>query len=217
LPGVRFTDWPFGTIVDGPLWSLPCEVVLYLMVALLGSLRLLRLPVLLGLLAAGVACLWFDTANSPWFIGGVGWLLGFFAAGMIGYELRARSLFHPALALGAAVGILVTLQLGGFVLWFPLLGGYLTLYLAFSRTLPLLAAAAFGDLSYGMYIYGWPVEQTVLQRFGLLPWWQVFLLSLPLAAALAFLSWHIVEKPALRLKPRPRATLGPAQGDGEPA
>ena len=32
LPGVRFTDWPFGTIVDGPLWSLPCEVVLYLMV-----------------------------------------------------------------------------------------------------------------------------------------------------------------------------------------
>jgi len=35
-------------------------------------------------------------------------------------------------------------------------------------------------------------------------WWQVFLLALPAAAALAFISWHLVERPALRLKPRAR-------------
>ena len=39
LPGVRFTGFDIGTIVDGPLWSLPCEMVMYAMVLALGSAR----------------------------------------------------------------------------------------------------------------------------------------------------------------------------------
>jgi hypothetical protein len=53
------------------------------MVLLLGMLGLIRLGVLALLLALGIACLWFDTASSPYFLGCVGWLLGFFAAGML--------------------------------------------------------------------------------------------------------------------------------------
>src|SRR5258708_15153417 len=32
LPGVTFTGFGIGRIVDGPLWSLPCEMVIYAMV-----------------------------------------------------------------------------------------------------------------------------------------------------------------------------------------
>ena len=51
------------------------------------------------------------------------------------------------------------------------------------------------------------VEQAVVWLLGgRAAWWQVFLLALPAAALLAFLSWHLVERPALRLKPRRRVS-----------
>jgi len=36
------------------------------------------------------------------------------------------------------------------------------------------------------------------------PWWQLFLIALPAASAIAFLSWHLIERPMLRLKPGSR-------------
>ncbi len=39
---------------------------------------------------------------------------------------------------------------------------------------------------------------------GRAAWWQVFLIALPAASAIAFLSWHLVERPMLRLKPGSR-------------
>jgi len=203
LPGVRFTGFPVGDIIDGPLWSLPCEVVMYVMVLGLGSLRLLRLWLLVPLLALGLGCLWFDSAQSPWFIGSVGWLLGFFVAGMILYKLRDRGIFSGRIALAALAGLAASVPLGAFILLFPLFGAYLVIYLALERRLPAIPAAKVGDLSYGLYIYGWPVAQALLYvSGGALAWWQLFPLALALSAAIAFLSWHLIEKPALRLKPR---------------
>src|ERR1700674_5476989 len=77
LPGVQFWPGNIGGIVNGPLWSLPCEVLMYLMLFALGVCRLLTLPVGLVLLAIGVGCLLFDTAGDT--IGSAFWLLGFFA------------------------------------------------------------------------------------------------------------------------------------------
>ena len=76
--------------------------------------------------------------------------------------------------------------------------------------MPVIPAARFGDLSYGLYIYGWPVEEAVMWLSGgHAPWWQVFLCALPGAAILAFLSWHLVEHPMLRLKPSSRRIEAP--------
>lgn len=208
LPGVRFTGFDLGTIVDGPLWSLPCEIVMYLMVLVLGSLRLLRLWLLAPLLLVGLVCLWRDTAAWPDFnfIGTVGWLLAFFVAGMILYKLRAHRIFDGRLALLALAGLAASVPLHVFLLLFPLFGAYLVIYVALDRRFPVLRAARFGDLSYGLYIYGWPVQQALLYASGgRLPWWQLFPLALAIAAALAFVSWHLVEQPALRLKPKARA------------
>jgi peptidoglycan/LPS O-acetylase OafA/YrhL len=217
LPGVRFTGFPVGDIVDGPLWSLPHEVLMYLMVLVLGSLRLLRLWLLVPLLGLGLGCIWFDTSLSEWFIGTFGWLLGFFVAGMILYKLRERRIFTGRIALATLAGLVASAPLGAylvhnaFILLFPLFGAYLVIYVALERRLPVIPAARFGDLSYGLYIYGWPVEQALLYLSGgALAWWQLFPLALALAAAIAFLSWHLVEKPALRFKPRRPETAAAA-------
>jgi peptidoglycan/LPS O-acetylase OafA/YrhL len=205
LPGVMFVDNPVGLEINGSLWTLRYEFLMYLMVMGLGVLRLLNLPVCLALLALGMACIHFDALG---FLGGWGWLLGFFAAGMVLYKLRGTRIFSGWVALIALAGLVASVPLRQFILLFPLFGCYLALWLALNPRLPVLRAARFGDLSYGLYIYGWPAEAAVIwARGGHATWWQVFLLALPLAAVLAFISWHLVEQRALRLKPRsPRRT-----------
>jgi peptidoglycan/LPS O-acetylase OafA/YrhL len=195
LPGVVFWPGNIGGIVNGPLWSLPCEALLYLMLFGLGVCRLLTLPVTLLLLAIGIAALWFDTAGETF--GSALWLLGFFAAGMCLYRLRGLGprLFAWPWALLALIGLALSIPARLFLVAFPLFGGYLVIWLALNRRLPVVRAARFGDLSYGLYIYGWPIEQCVVYFSGsAAPWWAVFLISAPATAAIAFLSWHLIEK-----------------------
>ncbi len=202
LPGVMFVNNAAGLEVNGSMWTLRPEFIMYLMVLGLGVTRLLTLPVALLLLALGIACLSFDALD---FLGGWGWMLGFFAAGMVLYKLRATRIFDGRVALVALAGLVLSVQLRQFIPLFPLFGCYLALWLALTPRLPVIPAARFGDLSYGLYIYGWPVEEAVIWCLGgRALWWQVFAIALPVTASLAFLSWHLVERPALRLKPGSR-------------
>ena len=212
LPGVSFVDNPVGLEINGSLWTLRCEFVMYLMVLVLGVLRLLTVRVGLFLLAFGMVCLhsnmldefekwgWFFQVLSGW-----GWLVSFFAAGMILYKLRHTRIFDGRIALLAFAGLVLSISLRQFILLFPIFGCYLALWLALNPRLPVIPAARFGDLSYGLYIYGWPVEEAVMWfSGGHAAWWQVFLIALPAASAMAFLSWHLVERPMLRFKPGSR-------------
>jgi peptidoglycan/LPS O-acetylase OafA/YrhL len=201
LPGVVFSSNPVGRIVNGALWTLRYEVIMYLMVLLLGLAGLLRLWPSLFLLGLGIAAIGFEQALTPYGdLGEWAWLVGFFAAGMSLQFLSGSRWRNRRLALLALAGLIVSDWLHLFIMLFPLFGGYLTIYLAeaHARRLDFLGRA--GDLSYGLYIYGWPIEQAVVWATGdRLPWWQVFGLSLVLAVAVAMLSWHGVEKWALRL------------------
>jgi peptidoglycan/LPS O-acetylase OafA/YrhL len=212
LPGVSFVDNPAGLEINGSLWTLRLEFLMYVMVWALGLLRLLTVRSALLVLAFGVACLRFEILYPfekwGWFfqlLSGWGWLVGFFAAGMLLYRLRDTRIFDGRIALLAFAGLILSVPLRQFIPLFPVFGCYLALVLALSRRLPIIPAARFGDISYGLYIYGWPAEQAVIWLFGgRAAWWQVFLIGLPIAAALAFLSWHLVERPILRLKPGSR-------------
>jgi len=192
LPGVAFGPDDLGGVVDGPLWSLPCEALMYLMVFVLGLVRRLTLSVGFALVGIGMLGLWFDTAAGT--LGGALWLLGFFAAGICCYRLPRRWLDDGRLALLALAGLVLSIPLRGFLLAFPLLGGYLTIYLALNRRIPVVPAARFGDLSYGLYIYGWPIEQCVVHFAGpRTPWWAVFASAVAVTLPVAWLSWHCVE------------------------
>ena len=207
LPGVLFVDNPVGLEVNGSLWSLGYEFEMYLMVFALGLLRLINLPVCLALLAIGVASNYLDLFGFLAWTGfdwaGWGWMLAYFAAGMVVYKLRnKRFLLDYRVALLAVAGLAASIVFRQFIAWFSLFGCYLALYLALHPRLPVIPAARFGDLSYGLYIYGWPSEQLVIWLMrGHAAWWQVFVLASLLAGFFAFLSWHLIEKRALRLKP----------------
>jgi peptidoglycan/LPS O-acetylase OafA/YrhL len=195
LPGVIFVDNAVGTVVGGCFWSLRFEVCFYLLVLALGVARLLNLRSAAALLIGGLAASYFG------WLGGFGWLLPYFAIGMVMYYLTRTRQPSGALAIAAALGIVATVFLGQMLFAFALLGGYLTIYLATSRRIVLPRGARFGDLSYGLYIYGWPVEAGVAHAFGgTAAWWEVFLIGTAVSLLLALLSWHLIERPALRLK-----------------
>jgi peptidoglycan/LPS O-acetylase OafA/YrhL len=184
--------------------------MMYLMVMVLGMLRLLELPALLPVLALGLAYYYVDALG---FLDTFGWLLAFFAMGMVLYKLRESRIFDGRLALLALLGIAASIPIRQFIPLFPIFGGYLAIYLALDRRLPIVPATRFGDLSYGLYIYGWPIAAMVMYATGgRAAWWQAFALTLPLAALMAHLSWRFVEEPFLRLKPRrgPAPVAAPA-------
>jgi peptidoglycan/LPS O-acetylase OafA/YrhL len=203
LPGVLFADTTVGNLVNGAFWTLIFEVMMYATVLILGIARLLRLETAIFLLALGIAAIWWDERWSLAWLGylrGWLWMLSHFAAGMVMYFARGRIAFRWYWALLALGPLVLTSQLGEFITFFSLSCGYLTIYAAQARYWPRLDYARHvGDLSYGLYIYGWPCEQLVMWLTrGHALWWGVASGALAVAAPLAWLSWHGVEKWALR-------------------
>jgi peptidoglycan/LPS O-acetylase OafA/YrhL len=74
---------------------------------------------------------------------------------------------------------------------------YLTVWLGLMRP----PKIPFGDLSYGVYLFHFPIEQSVMQLFpGIGGWWRLALLALPSTVLCAWLSWALVEHPILTRK-----------------
>jgi peptidoglycan/LPS O-acetylase OafA/YrhL len=200
LPGVLFADNSVGLLINGSLWTLRYEVMMYVMVLLLGVARLLRLETALALTAFGIAAVYFEAALKPFGdFGEMAWLLGFFASGMAMYFLRDRVPFGWRYALLAVLALAIFTWAGRFIMLFPLAGAYLAIWFARRYNPALDYARHLGDLSYGVYIYGWPSAQLVMfLSGGRANWWQILIGSLALSLALAWLSWHGIEKWALR-------------------
>lgn len=88
-----------------------------------------------------------------------------------------------------------------------------------ARSWPLLRSAGrYGDLSYGIYIYAFPIQQIVVAYMGKdAPYFALLAVSLPLVLLAALASWRIVEAPALARKPKRPAILVPDQLSGNAA
>jgi peptidoglycan/LPS O-acetylase OafA/YrhL len=214
LPGV-FAGNPLQT-VNGSLWTLPIETAMYIGLPLLVGMGLFSRAGIVGLLAAVSASFYLGTAY--W---GLSWeapgpspipnvqlysLLKFgvfFVAGAFLYVHRGRVPLSPALA--AAVLILWAVlhhTPAGLVAWYLGLP-YLVFFFGFQRGRLGAFFARHGDLSYGVYLYAFPMQQSVIYALG--P--QLGVASLTLASlaptlVLAFCSWHLVERPALTWKAR---------------
>ena len=195
--------------VNGSLWTIKIEFELYLMTALLGTLRLFQCRALLLALAA--ACLLLQTAISlpsisvplPDTLTSHLRFLTYFLAGMTLFLYRDKISYGGS---GAAVALTV-LAIGTWthalaaVVVLPAV--YLIMAAAFSPRLRLHRFGQRQDISYGLYLYAWPIQQLLVQQFDALHHpWSLFLTALPLTVLAATLSWHLVEKPCLRFKPK---------------
>jgi peptidoglycan/LPS O-acetylase OafA/YrhL len=216
LPGVLFADNSVGLLVNGSLWTLRYEIMMYLMILVLAAVGLLRLSSAIVLVGVGVAAVCFEKALTPFGdFGEWAWLVGFFASGMVLHFVRERLAFDWRYALLAVAALVLFVWLGRFIMLFPLAGAYLVIWFARRHDRWLDYSKYCGDLSYGLYIYGWPAEQLVMYLSGgKAAWWQVFAESLALALPAAWLSWHGIEKWVMRWGRRlPARRLAAATGD----
>jgi peptidoglycan/LPS O-acetylase OafA/YrhL len=198
LPGV-FEDNPFPRAVNGVLWTLRYEALFYAVTAGLGVLGLLRRRILLVLVAAAILVPLLGDLPGDRYMR----MFRFYAAGSALCLWRDRIPMDLRLAAGAAVLCGGALALGALEEIFVVAGSYLVLFAAFEPRIPLQRTGRYGDFSYGLYIYGFPVQQAVAHVLGAGHGWATNLaLSLPIATALAIASWHGIEKRALRRKHR---------------
>jgi peptidoglycan/LPS O-acetylase OafA/YrhL len=126
--------------------------------------------------------------------------------------LGARIALTTTAALLAAAGLLIAAPFGMVSDFFPIFGGYLVFWLGFANLGAARRAGRYGDFSYGLYLWGWPAQQIVQTAIEPAHWLANVALATPLALAAAFVSWRLVEKPALAFKLRgPALKPAPAQ------
>jgi peptidoglycan/LPS O-acetylase OafA/YrhL len=203
LPGV-FLHNPSGRAVNSQLWTIPFELQCY--VALAG-LALLGLAARTRILAAALIALQVGVAiwlaveqpdGSTVIPGEV--MTGCFLAGVLLYKLRRWIPVRADLFWLCLVGTmgLILLPYGYYFICLP--AAYVTVYLGTMNPKRTWVVAS-GDYSYGLYLYGYPLQQalTSLGRWSWNPWIDVALVY-PVAFLLALASWRLVEKPALGLK-----------------
>ena len=91
-------------------------------------------------------------------------------------------------------------------------GGYLIFWFAF-EVKPLSASRFFNktDLSYGIYLYAWPVQKILILKFHPANPYLLFITAWVLSAILAYASWSLIEKPFLSLKSLYRPKPKPAE------
>lgn len=200
LPGV-FTSNAFFGVINGSVWTLEAEVLCYVLVGVLGLLGFLRSTVVAALFVVAIAVPFLRLPIRATWEADIE-LFGYFAAGMLLYTLRCKTPLIGRFALGGC-GLLFLAAVSGFGFrpMVAISGSYIILWVAFTDRLPWSRFARFGDVSYGVYIYAFPIQQAVVHAFGgsMDPMANV-LIATPLVLACAFASWHLVEKRALRLK-----------------
>jgi peptidoglycan/LPS O-acetylase OafA/YrhL len=203
LPGV-FESNPYPSSVNGSLWTLRYEVYAYLLVIAFGMLGLLRSRLAFNVAAVGLVLIYmkapqgFALVPADWPAHVVLPLVGFLL-GMGVYVNREVAVCSLRVALGLAV--CAALAWGGTygaVLWFLALG-YATLVVGLHPKLH-LPIAQHHDYSYGVYIYSFPVQQSVALLWPDLTPLVHFVMVAPVVLVLSALSWHLIEKPSLALK-----------------
>jgi peptidoglycan/LPS O-acetylase OafA/YrhL len=222
LPGV-FANNPFPRIVNAQLWTVPYELGCYIIISALALLGLARRPYLAPL-AAGVICVLHfgyrlikHQGHTLYMLGGLPGplMMVSFLVGASLYLYRERVRWDGQLAAGAAVASALLAFVTGGEYLAVILMGYVTVWLGLTnyRRLPIVRGA---DLSYGVYLYGFVIQQLFAFLFPQFRyWWASILIGAPCALLFAAGSWTLIEKPALKLRGplmKLEALLFPASG-----
>lgn len=200
LPGV-FEANPYPAVVNAPLWTLSVEVYAYVMIFVLfaiGALRKETATVVFGLflidslLPDKVIFYWLPNDHSDFaaipFCFALGGLLAVF-----------KDQVKVNLPLIIVVALLAQL-LGEGVHEYYL--KYTTMFLLalFLSAIPIVTRLPrLPDISYGTYLWGWPIQQAVMHLFEGISFWANLALTLSLVYLAAIISWYLVEKRFLKL------------------
>lgn len=222
LPGV-FTNNP-SKLVNSSLWTIPAEFLSYFLMSVFVLCGALNRPVATTVTAVGLSLAGFllmkwgfskhshglpGVVFSHFDIGPTTRVTTAFVAGVVIYQQRYRIAYSGRLALLCIACLAAIASIPASSLSLPTLGlitaapfAYLTVFIGASAV-PTLKILRQGDYSYGIYLYGFPVQQAVYSLTSPIksPWLQ-FLFALPPLVLFAAFSWHFIEKPVLAQRRR---------------
>lgn len=211
----RFDHSALPIAVNGSLWTIPLELKCYVVLAVLGASGLLArrwVPIALAAM--------LSLAYAGWQLRGGVWeaalklnieglyFIEFGACFLTGVAFHKAWPFisgHRLLVIGLLCGVLAPLawMAGRPILWMLLTVPALAVVFGKSCWPIVSRFDRLGDLSYGVYLYAFPVQQTIIWGLtGRMHWWPRLFLTVAVTLLCAYLSWHLIEKRALRLKPR---------------
>lgn len=205
LPGV-FEQNLYGSSVNGSLWTIPYQFGFYILLGIVGFLGLLKFKkVSLSMFIAFVFAYlmkgnlfsnvthFLSMPLNEWLYLGM-----YFTAGMTAYAYRDKIELNRQGAMLFLTLLLFAWIAKEYFISTSVLGTYLILYLGYC-TKPVKCKMA--KLSYGIYIYGFPVQQLYTHLFGgsMNPYLNI-VLSVPVVLLLAWLSDKFIETPIVKLE-----------------
>lgn len=206
-----FTHLPY-TGINGSLWTIRYEFTMYILVGLLFFVK--KGWRLYSLIAFFISCYTIQNFYHPEFLNTIifekiylhspnFYRLGtFFSAGAIlSYFIIHLKNKHTLSIISLSITCLITsIYFNIYHYIAPILLPIAVIGFGISST-PIInkVGKAFGDISYGVYIYGWPIQQILIYTFDLNAY-QLIIPSLLIAFFIGWISWHTIEKRALKLK-----------------
>lgn len=203
LPGV-FLHNPVPDLVNAQLWTVPYELWCYAILALLAATTICfnRVRYLGFLVLAQIALVCYDFYHwdEPLIHLRPHLLVFCFLLGVGFYLWRDKIPFNRATCLFALVLCTTGMAGGRGDAMFAVPAAYVACYLGLMNPRRSWIVSS-GDYSYGMYLYGFVIQQCVAAFGPSLQYWYLnVVISLPVAFGVAVASWHLVEKRVLRLR-----------------
>ena len=208
LPSV-FNDNPYKDAVNGSLWTLPFEVKMYVYLAVIGVLlnylkEFIRHPLIkISFLVIAICAIsiyiynYFDSSSKDPFSR----LFSMFFIGVAFYLWRDNiSMSLKLFIVFFTILSISTINKGSFFVAYSILLPYLIFYVAYVPGGWIRNYNKFGDYSYGIYIYAFPVQQSVAAIIPNVSLIHMVSISFAVTFVLSFLSWHLIEKRALKFK-----------------
>jgi peptidoglycan/LPS O-acetylase OafA/YrhL len=192
LPGIDYA-------INGSLWTIPMEGRLYVVIGLLGLLTCTRSRTLF------TACLlivfyFISTDKSSQIPGSIDNLniVTCFMIGAIFYLYRAHIPMSADIAVGLAAlsYLLRDTSIAHLTLFITV--GYIVLLAGYAKVIP--KSRLIADYSYGIYLYAFPIQATLIHYMPTLSGISVAFISIPAAWLAGAASWYAIEKPANALK-----------------
>ena len=199
LPGVFLAN-PV-TVVNGQLWTVPWELVCYIVLAVLAIAGIFQrrhwlVLSLVGLYVAQIGLDIIRTNRNPGMVGGSSLVMSF-VAGLILYKFREKLAWSRYLCFIMAVLSLLLFIIPHGLRFAAFPAAYVTVYLGLLNP-PRNKIILSGDYSYGLYLYGFPIQQAIASIApNLRHWYLNLLLTIPCAMLVATGSWWLVERPVL--------------------
>ena len=204
LPGVFF-DNPFPRTVNGNLWTLRPDYYGYLILTCLMlfgifNRRSLYFYCLITGFFLAVGLDFFNEIGKPNFVPKDSTLVFSFLFGSLIFIKSDIIPWRLDICLACLAFYVYFGQTGGYTYLTSAMIVYVIVYLGMLK-IPMPVFLKKGDYSYGIYLYGFPIQQALIATFfWTREWYIVFPISAVLTLLLAVISWHSIEKPFLKLK-----------------